>query len=153
MRSPILDQYHATVKHKEPFSRCGPLWRSLFWRQPWQGPQGWLSLPGDTDGPADPGGSLSCAGGGRAAPGRAGIQPDATCELEGCGAPGAGLSPPRPRDRPGPLRPSARFKQAEMEIPTRALGWKARAGTRASPSPGGKSWQGHPFSHQVVHLI
>ena len=104
MRSPILDQYHARVKHKEPFSRCGPLWRSLFWRQPWQGPQGWLSLPCDTDCPADHGGSLSCAGGGRTDPGRAGMQPGATCEKPRCGAPGAGLPPPRPRDRARPAR-------------------------------------------------
>lgn len=161
MLSLLLDQYHARVKHKEPFSRCYPLWRSLFWRQLWQGPQGRLSLCCDPD----------CAS--RAAP-RALVpgQPRSPwakpgtdlCGVQGLGAgltcgahlaPLAGLVAQRASEREGSAPPAASTSSIYMKkkgIPTRATRCN-QSESLGSPAPGEESWQGRPFGHQVVHLI
>lgn len=138
MPRPILDQYHARVKHKGPFSRCCPLWRSLFWRQPWQGPQGRLSLSDDTDCPsgavpglqgwrpprrlrAPPGADLRDGQGGRT-----GLTCRAHLYLRGGGSPEAG-SERRGADNSPSLNKKGRRSRPELQVEIRARSW-------ASPS-------------------
>lgn len=138
MPRPILEQYHARVKHKEPFSRCCPLWRSLFWRQPWQGPQGRLSLSCDTDCPiravpelqgrrpprtlrTPPGADLRTVRGGRT-----GLTCRAHLRLRGCRSPEAG-SEREGADKAASSNKKGRRSHPELQVEIRTRSW-------ASPS-------------------